>query len=183
LLSSYVLLSAFAIHWDPLFLENHAAYAQTPLKSTTSGGSLDVMLEPSKTSIDTNGQTSFKVAFLKPKTNPPQVHIDYDFTIEKDGKTVYRAAEHTGQQPAPPYLHTAEGIVTIPYKFEQNGSYTVKVTLYGINFVPLKPETAVFPIQVTPEFPTGIASVLVAAILGVALISKGPYLRRFSWKR
>jgi hypothetical protein len=78
-----------------------------------------------------------------------QVHIDYDLTIkDSSGKQVFSASQLAGQSGAAP-LHTAEGIVTIPYTFQGPGDYTIDVTVYGILFNPIKPESADFTIKVT----------------------------------
>jgi hypothetical protein len=45
-------------------------------------------------------------------------------------------------------LHTAEGIVTIPFTLQEPGSYTVRVPVMGINFIPMPTEYAEFPIKV-----------------------------------
>jgi hypothetical protein len=44
-------------------------------------------------------------------------------------------------------LHTAEGIVTTPYTFQQQGAYIITITVYGILFNPIKPEVAQFPVN------------------------------------
>jgi hypothetical protein len=114
-------------------------------KTTTSGGTLDVKLEPSPNPIKSGQETKFKVSFLKKGTDTVQVHIDYEFIILKDNTTeVFKASQQTGQ----PLLHTAEGIVTIPFTLEEPGSYTIRVPMMGINFIPMTTEYADFPIKV-----------------------------------
>jgi hypothetical protein len=56
-------------------------------------------------------------------------------------------AQLAGQSGKP--LHTAEGIVTIPYTFQGPGDYLVSVPVYGILFNPIRPESADFTIKVT----------------------------------
>ena len=78
----------------------------------TSGGTLDVKLEPIPSPIESGQETNYKVTFLQKGTGTIQVHVDYDFIILKDNTTeVFRASQQTGQ----PLLHTAEGIVTMPF--------------------------------------------------------------------
>jgi len=128
-------------------------YAQTPssspnsMKKTTSGGALDVVLQPSPEPIGHTGPTSFKVTFLQKGTDKVQPHIDYDFTIANNGKQVFQASQLAGQPGQP--LHTAEGAVTIPYKFQVPGDYSIKISLYGILFNPIKPESADFSVKVS----------------------------------
>jgi hypothetical protein len=114
-------------------------------KTTTSGDTLDVKLEPSPNPIKSGQDTKFKISFLKKGTDTVQVHIDYDFIILKDNATeVFKASQQTGQ----PLLHTAEGIVTIPFTLEDPGSYTIRVPMMGINFIPMATEYADFAVKV-----------------------------------
>ena len=147
------------------------AYAQQPqsMLNTTSGGKLDVKLEPS---VSGNTNYNFKITFLQPKTNTVQVHVDYDLTILKDGSQIFSAAKSTNQQ----LLHTAEGTVTIPYKFDSTGNYQARVTVYGVVFVPINPENAQFSISVVPEFPSGI--IIAAAGFGVLAVTASWRLKR-----
>ena len=111
----------------------------------TSGGTLDVKLEPIPTPIESGQETNYKVTFLQKGTGTIQVHIDYDFIILKDNTTeVFRASQQTGQ----PLLHTAEGIVTMPFTLEDPGSYTIRVPVMGINFIPMATENADFHVNV-----------------------------------
>jgi hypothetical protein len=114
-------------------------------KTTTSGGTLDVKLEPSPNPIKSGQETKYKVTFLQKGTDTVQVHIDYDFIILKDNTTeIFKASQQTGQ----PLLHTAEGIVTIPFTVKEPGSYTIRVPVMGINFIPMATENADFPVKV-----------------------------------
>jgi hypothetical protein len=71
-------------------------------------------------------------------------------------------------QPGKP-LHTAEGIVTIPYTFHSTGDYSVNIHVYGILFNPIKPESAEYSFKVTPEFP--IASLMLTVMMGLVLVA------------
>jgi hypothetical protein len=134
------------------------------MQQPTSGNSIDVRVEPTWGNGD---QDTFKVSFLKHGTNTVQNHIDYDFAIMQNGQKVFDAVP-TGQQGP---LHTAEGVVTIPYTFKSNGDYSIQVSVSGINFVPMNAETATFPIKVTPEFPIGGAvGAAMAALIGATVI-------------
>ena len=117
------------------------------LKKQTSGGALGVLVQPSPQPIGHTGPTSLKVQFLTKGTDTVQPHIDYEI-ITKDsiGKQVFAASKLAGQ-PAP--LHTSEGVVTIPYTFPGPGNYHIDVTVYGILFNPIKPESADFKVKVT----------------------------------
>jgi hypothetical protein len=126
------------------------AYAQTPngsMNKVTSGGTLHVILLPSPSPIKKGAQTNFKVSFDQKSGSAVQPHIDYDFVITQNGKQLFQASALAGHPNQP--LHTAEGVVTIPYTFPQPGSYQVTVTVYGILFNPINPEKAQFPLTVT----------------------------------
>ena len=117
------------------------------MKKQTSGGALDVILQPSPQPVSHTGPTSIKVQFLTKGTNTVQPHIDYNLIIKDSvGKQVFSASQLAGQSGGAP-LHTAEGIVTIPYTFQAPGDYTINVTVYGILFNPIKPESADFIIK------------------------------------
>jgi hypothetical protein len=116
------------------------------LTKATSGGSLKVQIEPTPKVLKANTPTKFKITFDK-TPGGVQPHVDYDFLITNNGKNVFSASASTGQTGTP--LHTAEGIVTIPYEFKTPGGYTLSVKVYGILFNPIKPESADFPIKVT----------------------------------
>lgn len=146
------------------------------MRSPTSSNSLDVLVEPLSDPIVDTETTQFKVTFLQPGTNIIQPHIDYDFVIEKDGRQVFSAAAQTGQ----PYLHTAEPIVYIPYKFEEQGEYTIQVTVSAIYFFPLEPETATFQVAVTPEFPFALL-VAAAALASAAGLARLKHLHRYNY--
>jgi hypothetical protein len=81
------------------------------MKKQTSGGAIDVILQPSPEPLKHTSQTSLKVQFMTKRTSTVQPHIDYDVTIkDSNGKQVFSASQLAGQSGTP--LHTAEGIVT-----------------------------------------------------------------------
>ncbi|MEM3159385.1 MAG: hypothetical protein QXJ74_01240 [Nitrososphaera sp.] len=143
------------------------AFAQG-MNQPSSGGSLDIEVDPQ---WGQDAQAQIKVSFLQPGSQTVQEHIDYDVKIaDSSGNEVFSAAGQVNQ----PTLHTAEGVVTIPYKFEGNGDYTITVEMTGIQFIPITPETAEFPVNVTPEFPAGALSAVAvtAGAIAVARMKK-----------
>ena len=114
-------------------------------KQATDGKSVDIDLQIQPFPVTQNGNSQFKITFLQPSSQTVQVHVDYDLSISKMNSEVFRASSSTGQ----PLLHTAEGIVSIPYKFSQEGEYSVQVSVMGINFIPLKTEQALFDLKVS----------------------------------
>ena len=113
------------------------------VKIPTDGGSVDVLVQPSPFPL-TIGDSKFKISFFQPSSETIQVHIDYDVVIKQSNKEIFRASALTGQ----PLLHTAEGVVTIPFKFNSAGNYTLEVAVMGINFVPIRTEYASFDFNV-----------------------------------
>ena len=130
--TSSFLGSAFVGH-------SYGVVDQNLLQSTT-GGSLDVNITTSPEVITTDKEVKFKINFLESGTDKIQVHVDYDFQVLKNGKEVFSAAKQINQ----PLLHTAEGSVTIPFMFSSPGSYSIKIPVLGINFIPINPEYAEF---------------------------------------
>ena len=109
------------------------------LLQSTTGGSLDINITSPEV-ISTDKEVKFKINFLEPGTDKIQVHVDYDFQVFKNGEEVFSAAKQINQ----PLLHTAEGSVTIPFMFPSPGSYSIKIPVLGINFIPINPEYAEF---------------------------------------
>jgi hypothetical protein len=114
-------------------------------KAATNGTSVDIGLQIKPFPVTKNVDTQFMITFLQPSTQSVQVHVDYDLAISKMNSEVFRASSKTGQ----PLLHTAEGIVKIPYKFDQEGQYSVQISVMGINFIPIKTEHALFDLKVS----------------------------------
>ena len=114
-------------------------------KAATNGTSVDIHLQIKPYPVTKNVDTQFMITFLQPSTQSVQVHVDYDFAISKMNSEVFRASSKTGQ----PLLHTAEGIVKIPYKFDQEGQYSLQISVMGINFIPIKTEQALFDLKVS----------------------------------
>jgi len=125
----------------------HAQISGAIMNKETSGGSLKVILQPSPYPVGKGKQTNLKVTFDHNGSSSVQPHIDYDLIIIKEGKQVFQASALAGHPNQP--LHTAEGVVTIPYTFQQPGAYSLNITAYGILFNPIRPEVAQFPINVT----------------------------------
>ena len=119
------------------------AISSQNVKIATDGGSVDVLVQPSPFPL-TIGDCKFKISFFQPSSQTIQVHIDYDVVIKQSNKEIFRASALTGQ----PLLHTAEGVVTIPFKFNNPGNYSLEVSVMGINFVPIRTEYASFDLDV-----------------------------------
>jgi hypothetical protein len=119
-------------------------------RNSTSGKSLDVSVEKLSIHSDPELKELFKVFFFKPHTNIIQQHVDYNFLILKDGKTVFQRSNETGDPQTP--LHTTYGQPEIPVRNNQNisnGNYVIKILIYGILFNPIKPEISEFKFNMT----------------------------------
>lgn len=126
-------------------ISNTVQITSPDTKAATDGKSVDIDLQIQPFPITKNVNSQFMITFLQPSTQTVQVHVDYDFAITKMNNEVFRASSKTGQ----PLLHTAEGIVKIPYKFEEGGQYSVQISVMGINFIPIKTEQALFDLKVS----------------------------------
>ena len=124
------------------------AVSVTTMTKPTSGGSLNVVVQPSPNPVVKGTQTNIKVSFDQKGTSTVQPHIDYDVSISNSaGKQLLNAVTLAGQ--SGPSLHTSDGIITIPYTFQEPGIYTIKVSVFGILFNPINPEFAQFQVNVT----------------------------------
>ena len=122
------------------FIEDSFGIIDQNLLQSTTGGSLDVNITSSPEVISTDKEVKFKINFFEPGTDTIQVHVDYDFQVLKNEKEIFSAAKQINQ----PLLHTAEGSITIPFMFSSSGSYSIKIPVLGINFIPINPEYAEF---------------------------------------
>jgi hypothetical protein len=148
-MSSTIVAFALVASIVGILLTASSTSAQTSnaaMSKVTSGGSLNVILQPSPYPVVKGTPTNLKVSFDQKGSSAVQPHIDYDLTIFKNGKQVFQASALAGHPNQP--LHTAEGIVTIPYTFQQPGGYALNITAYGILFNPIRPESVQFPISV-----------------------------------
>jgi hypothetical protein len=111
---------------------------------------------------------NFQVSFLDTGTDNVHKHIDYAFIIEdREGREIFNAAP-----PGQSTLHTAEGVITIPYRFQEKGDYTVNVILYGVDFITTIPQVARFPCNDIPEFPLGMMGLFAGIIATTIVISR-----------
>jgi hypothetical protein len=121
------------------FIEDSFGIIDQNLLQSTTGGSLDINITSPEV-ISTDKEVKFKINFFEPGTDTIQVHVDYDFQVLKNEKEIFSAAKQINQ----PLLHTAEGSITIPFMFSSSGSYSIKIPVLGINFIPINPEYAEF---------------------------------------
>ncbi len=154
-----IALAAFLIAGIAVMPAAHAQAQPSGKKS------LDVAIDPEWSD---GGNAKFKVSFYNPGTTTLHQHQDYDVAIIQNGNEVFRASKATNQ----PVLHNVEGTLTVPYKFTQNGPYTVEVDVLGLGLppVPIAPEHTDLSISVTPEFPVSILGAVAAAVMAGAIV-------------
>jgi hypothetical protein len=114
-------------------------------KAATNGTSVDIDLQIHPFPVTKNVDTQFKITFLQASTKSVQVHVDWNFVISKMNKVIYNTADIYGQ----PIQHTAEGIVSPSYKFEEGGEYLLQISVVGVNFIPITTEQALFELKVS----------------------------------
>ena len=104
----------------------------------TSGGTINVGFSTDPANPNPGDQTQLNISFINKQTNVIQQHIDYRVSVTQGQNQVFGI----------PITHTAKGSGSIPYQFQSAGDYQVIVSVEGILFQPIPPETAVFSITV-----------------------------------
>ena len=113
------------------------AYAD-PVIKPTSAGTINVDFTTDPATPNPGDMTQIKLNFINKQTNALQPHVDYKIAVMQGGNQVFGI----------PITHTAEGAVSIPYQFQSAGDYQVIVSIEGIVFQPIPPETATFDLTV-----------------------------------
>ena len=97
---------------------------------STDGGILDVKLEYDD--IVLGELTTLRTDFINPQNQNIQEHIDWRFSVSKDGEIVWGPTQLS---------HTSEGsLKNLKYEFAENGKYTLEYEIEGILFriIPLE---------------------------------------------
>jgi len=105
--------------------------------TNSSGTNLKIGLSTDPANPTTGQLTQLKIDFMDGQTNSIEEHVDYKVTIMKGASKVFETS----------LLHTADGSVTIPYKFQDAGTYHTIVEVDGIWFIPAS-ETTDFSVSV-----------------------------------
>jgi len=112
----------------------------------TDKGTLNVGISTIPENPVSSGVTKFEISFINPKTEKIQEHIDYRFTLQKDGKNIFGPI---------PLTHTGTGIVTIPVEITEAGKYFGLIEIEGILFQPIPVEAVSFSIAIADTQPSG----------------------------
>lgn len=115
------------------------AFAQTNSQTLpTEKGTLDVKI--SYDEIVPDQLTTLKTDFINPQTEKIQEHIDWRFSVSKDGETIWGPTQLT---------HTSEGsLKNLKFEFQEDGMYTLEFDIEGILFQPIPLEKVSFDIIV-----------------------------------
>lgn len=147
------------------------AYAQEQseqLVVLTDKGTLQVGLSTIPAHPQPGEPAKIKINFINKDTNTNQQHIDYSIKVIKDDNQVFGI----------PLTHTAEGSATIPYEFQESGTYQISVDVHLILFQPIPKETASFAIIVGNDSkPNGC--LIATAAYGSELAPQIQFLREF----
>ncbi len=137
----------------------------------TSGGTIKVGFSTDPANANPGDQTQLKISFINKQTNAIQQHIDYRVTVTKGQNQVFGI----------PITHTAAGVVSIPYQFQNAGDYQVTVSVEGILFQPIPPETAIFSLTVGSAQPVQPKSgcLIATAAFGSELAPQVQFLREY----
>ncbi len=114
-------------------------FAQTNSQTLpTEKGTLDVKI--SYDEIVLGQLTTLKTDFINPQTEKIQEHIDWRFSVSKDGETIWGPTQLT---------HTSEGsLKNLKFEFQEDGMYTLEFDIEGILFQPIPLEKVSFDIIV-----------------------------------
>jgi hypothetical protein len=115
------------------------AFAQTNSQTLpTEKGTLEVKL--SYDEVIPGQLTTLRTDFINPQKQEIQVHIDWWFSVSKDGEIISGPTD---------LLHTSEGsLKNLKYEFQEDGIYNVEFGIEGILFQPIPVETVSFDILV-----------------------------------
>jgi hypothetical protein len=137
----------------------------------TSGGTINVGFSTDPANPNPGDQTQLKISFIN-KQNAIQQHIDYRVTVTKGQNQVFGIPiTHVGE----------EGAVSIPYQFQDAGDYQITVSVEGILFQPIPPETVTFSITIGGSQPAQPKSgcLIATAAFGSELAPQVQFLREY----
>jgi hypothetical protein len=156
----------------PLLILPVFGQTQSQQIKLTSGGTINVGFSTAPANPNPGDQTQLKISFLN-KQNAIQKHIDYRIIVTQGQNQVFGI----------PITHTAEGSVSIPYQFQNAGDYQITVSVEGILFNPIPPETAVFPITIGGSPPPPVqpksGCLIATAAFGSELAPQVQFLREY----
>ena len=129
----------------------YPAFAQSNyyIVSPSDIGTLNVGITTIPENPTPGGIVKFKIDFINPKTDRIQEHIDYKFTLQRDGENVFGPI---------PITHTSIGSVTIPVEVIEPGTYFGIIEFEGILFQPIPVERMSFTLPIAQAQENGTTS-------------------------
>jgi hypothetical protein len=105
---------------------------------TDSENDIDVQMSWTPIEPKVGQQTHFKIIFINKETEENQKHIDYRFSIQDPtGKRIDLKSPHSGR-----------GVEFNSYIFEKEGKFKPRISIFNINFIPVKVGVTEFEIQI-----------------------------------
>lgn len=83
-------------------------------------------------------QTQIQITFMNKETNSTQRHVDYKVSIMKANNQIFSIL----------LSHSVDGLASFPYTFQEAGMYQIIIEVDDVLFLPIPPETTMFPIVV-----------------------------------
>ena len=116
----------------PAFAQN---YQESPTDQETLNVGISIIpINPVPTDI-----IKIKIDFINPKLDKIQEHVDYKFSLQRDGGNIYGPT---------PLVHTSVGTGTIPVGNLEPGTYVALIEIEGILFQPIPVESVSFNIPI-----------------------------------
>lgn len=134
---------------------------------------IDVELTRSPANPGVNEEIFHKITFIDKDTGRNHPHIDFTLTFN-DSAGSY--VDGTGG-------HTVDGQEYAVFEFNKEDAFTPAVTVSGVEFIPINPETVQFDTVVTPEFTLAFAGISSAAVIAaiIAFYRSKLHDRHLSW--
>ena len=127
---------------------------------TIANQNMDVQLTQSPANPGFNEEIYYKITFIDRETGRNHPHVDFTLTFN-DSSDAY--VDGMGG-------HTVDGQDYAVFEFGKEDVFTPTVTVSGVEFIPINPETVRFDAVVTPEFPPlGVAVAIASTIGAIAL--------------
>lgn len=153
---SYILLGVFLniMIYAITMADDFLLYAQINdegivFSRSTNTSSLEIIFESlNHTLLDGEGYSEhFRIAFIDPKKDILQRYIDFDFTISREDREIFRLSNMSGQPYFP--IHSSRGWEIVPVVLDdsaRSGEYIFKIIIQGILFHPIAHEESEFRI-------------------------------------
>lgn len=120
----------------PVYAQNYDQFM------SSDKGTLNIGISTIPENPSAGGVTKFQINFINPKTEKIQEHIDYKFTLQRDGKNIFGPTD---------LIHTSEGSATIPVETLEAGTYFGIIEIEGILFQPIPKEEASFSMTISGD--------------------------------